>query len=275
MLVGLMIIALIFVEFRFIITPGIDRWDEMRQKQNTVSDEVERVKLNIATLSSLQEKLSKNLDEINSASKPYFDEIQPDIMLNFMREIFLRNGLTLTVYVPTEILVSIIDVPDVALAEKLYQIKTLAEQYNSDVMEAEPADPDATPEPEPTVPPTPYDDIEFFSVAVTSVGTYEQLRTLFMDVAAQNRAIRINSLSIAPGEVPEMLNIGLTLEFYGVTKLDEDKYDPLSTWPRDSYDGGTDSPYPIVTPTPVPGTPNETTTTEAIEETTEQTTTEG
>jgi Tfp pilus assembly protein PilO len=242
MLIALVIVALVFIEFRFIISPGQEKLETLQEEQLKISAEVQQVDLNLAKLAVHQAKLDENLKAIALISKPYFDQIQSDVLLNFTREILIRNGFTILVYTPNPTVITKIMLPEGQIQERLYQLKMLAQEYNQT---EDPGNNENDDDADTEI----FDDLELFKVTVSAVGTYDQIKNLFSDIKSQNRAIRINDLTINVGNQPEQLNANFSLEFYGLEKLVDDPSDDLDKWPRDSFDGGTDNPFLIETGT--------------------------
>ncbi|MDW7656057.1 MAG: GspMb/PilO family protein [Bacillota bacterium] len=248
MLILLIIVALVFIEFRFVISPGLDRYEALQTRQRQVTAQVDQVMLNIAALENLQNKLDENLDEIKDLSKPYFDGIQTDVLLNYSRDILLQNEMTIVVYTPNPTQLTKITVPEDQLQETLYKLKELARNYKESDQEAdEPDQPNQPGSEEPLA-----DDLELFKLNLSVTGTYDQLRSLLTDIERERRAMRVNDMTISVGEQDEMLSMNFTLEFYGLDKLVPDRMDPLAVWPRPSFDGGSENPYPVnITPVEV------------------------
>ena len=241
MLILLIVIALVFIEFRFIIRPGLDRYETLLNRQNMVTDEVNLVMINIASLESRQKTLKSNLDEIKVLSKPYFEGIKIDNLLNYSRDIILQNEITIISYTPGPAQVTQITLPQVQLHESLYKLKELAQSYKGST-----GSPDQGGNPDSLT-----EDIELFELPISVTGTYEQLRNLLTDIERQNRTMRVNNLTIEVNEQYEMLSMSFTLEFYGLEKLVPDGTDPITKWPRAPFDGGTENPYPIKIAPPV------------------------
>lgn len=269
MLILLIIIAVVFLESRFVINPGLEKWNQLSEEKIDTSMQVDQVRIKIDTLEVLEKNLQDMIVKINQDAKPYFDGINPDIMLNYTRDMIMRNGLIIAILTPVDINIIPVEVPDAQLHDDLYRLKELAAQYNGtetdETIESDPAS-----APTPTPPMTPEDaadKIEQYKVVLSLTGYYEQLRTLLVDVAAQNRSIRVNDLSIQESLAPGMLDFNLTLEFYGLTKLEKDPTDTLNSWPRAPYDGGSNNPYPTTLPSANETDPTSGETTETSETT--------
>ena len=256
MLVILLIFAIVFIEYRFVVVPGFTRLDERKAEQAALSEQVSQIKINLATFDMLNEKLQENIDAINRQSKPFYDGLMPDFLLDLSRDLLLRNGLEVNEYTAQELTVVPIDVPDTVLQEMSYQLKLLAQQYR-DIKspDAQETSPDPVEQPGQEESNVSSDELELYKISISAVGTYEQIRNLLADIESQSRTIRVNDFIVNVDQLVGKLDLSMTLEFYGITWLFSDIGGQDADWPREQINGGNSNPYIEVTPTP-----NETTT---------------
>ena len=277
MLTFLIILGMIFVEYRFVIMPSITQYDELTLKADEVQAQVDTIKLTIATAKNLEKKRDENLVKIKELSVPYIDGVNPDSLLAYTHELVLKHELVLESYSPSAVIVNQMT-PEQAIAFNLtYDLKSLAEKYQQIGQ--------ATPTPTPTPSENadsgqntgnenaPKDFVEQYNIIIMAKGTYAQIYSFIQEIQSLNRSIIISNINIQPTTdsvtVPDaaspdvtapdvivpgqdtILGVELWLNFYGITKLipaDE----PINDWSRPAVTGKTDNPFYYPTPTPTP-----------------------
>ena len=290
MLTLLILIAMVFVEYRFVIVPGIARYDELVMKRDQVSMQVDAIKLNIATTKNLAAKRDANLAEIREVSKPFIDKVQPDTLLAFTHDLFLRHGFDIVSYDPGAVLAAQMTPEFTAAIELTYDLKVLAQQYQN------------LDQPEPTLAPgengneeqpggegePPADDengkdiVERYSVIIEADGSYAQVYDLLADIQSMNRSVFISNINMTPiapetvaepsvgpepgqvtptpsptplpdVEAPEARSADVQLVIwleFVGISKLEESSDDLSRWNRPGFTSQTDDPFYLPTPTP-------------------------
>ena len=241
MLAVLFIIAIVFVEFRLIITPGINRVSKLSADLVSLEAKVDEININLASIDALTEKRDNNLEEINVLSTPFINEIKPDVLLLFMHDLMRSNLFLPDGYSISGIQTSVLSEKTINVIDLTYQLSDLADQYQQ------------LQNPTDTIPDNQaqVDDstgsVEIFSVHVTAIGTYSQINTLVDQIQTYNRTMTITGLNIYYiGE--DQLQLDLTVQFIGIKKL-VPVTDDFTVWPRPDYDGGLEDPYGnIITP---------------------------
>ena len=93
MLVLLLIIAIVFIEFRFVISPMIKQYEDLRSERDAVQDEVQAIELNMAIAKQNETRRDENLDQIEQLSERFFAELKKDALLVRTHDIILEQGL--------------------------------------------------------------------------------------------------------------------------------------------------------------------------------------
>ena len=240
----LAIIALVFIEVRLLISPGLNKLTELNLQLNNLQGEYEMINFNLTIAENSRKTRDNNLEEIGNLSEPFLDGVTPDSLLVYTHEMLAKHGLTPYSYIPAEVEPEILQPEQVTVNELTYQLKELAQQYrmlNSDGSSGDGNSTDTNsgnsgnPESDSTV--------ENFSLQVVAAGTYEQMKSMMDDFTQLGKTLLISRLNISLGTGGEdQLNFEFTIDYYGIAKL-TDNTDPLNEWKRQAFQSGTQSPF--------------------------------
>ena len=263
MLVFLLLVGLVFVEYRFVITPGITKYEELRSTEADLATQIDVINVKIRIAEQNKEKRDDTLANIYVASQPFLDTLREDILLQYTYELMNRYS-----YVPTYYSISpiVVSAPNPALVE-IQQLKySLAETVNAyNSIRASSQGDDLVDEPIVNL-----SEIETAAFIVTATGSYDQLKNLLADIQGLNRTILVSDLSISINNetVQEELTLdpvtGLPVEnpiigedlypqenqliysfriaYYGLMKI-KPVQDEFNTWPRPDVDSGYVNPF--------------------------------
>ena len=267
LLVFLIVIALLFIEYRFVVVPGLARYDTLLNQNSELEGKVNEINVNLAAAKTNQEKIDVNLAQIEKLSNNYLPALKADQLTLFTHEMMQRNGFLPSSYVMTPIQLTTVTPTTVSITDLVYQIKTLSKQfyeYNNEI--TNPTNSATDPGTEPTdTEPVLNDQVEFFSISITATTTYDLILQLLDDLQSYQKTVLISSFSMIPTE-GNILTVNLTINYYGIVKL-EDRGSLNDTifdsWPRLPYVGHESDPFDY----PVPSDQ-----TEATSETTTETT---
>jgi len=252
MLAILFIIAIVFIEVRLIIAPGIVKVGKLTSEIASLEAQIDEININLASIDALTKTRDENLDKINQLSTPFLDGVESDVLLLYMHDLLQANLFSPDGYSISTVRTTVLSPKEIGMSSLTYRLSDLAEQYqqlknpDSEQPNGEPAEPEKSVD----------GSVEEFSIHVTAVGSYEQVIGLVSQIQGLERTITITSLNLYFMEV-DQLQIDMTVQFIGVQKL-EPKEDDMAIWTRPEYDGGTEDPYgstlePVVTePAPEP-----------------------
>lgn len=241
----LLLIGIAFVEYRFIVAPGIE---EYRDKSGEIADlqnQIDTINLNLAIAETLDKRLEENIEQIEEKSAPYIDGINPDILLHFMHNRVSENGLKPLSYNPSRLDVSQLNPAEANIYKINYQLKELVKKYEltKDVEVSETDDEERSAE-ESISGVSPL--VEYYNLQINAQGSYDQLKKFIDDLTGFKRTIIIPKISLIPSQSEvDMLSISMQVNFYAITKLKEQE-DQFNTWPRDPFTPVTDNPFNLI-----------------------------
>ena len=260
LLIFLLIIGLFFVEYRFVVVPGIEKFNTLSAQDEELAAQVDSINLKITIAERNKEKRDKLLAQIDESSKPFLNSLKSDVLLNYTYDLMNRNGFLPMYYSIYPIELTAPNPEAIIIQELSYELAKTAQNYNSVRAEAgsqEPAAPAAAN----------LSEIETAVYLVSATGSYEQLKQLLNDLHSQNRTIMVSSLDIEPLEggmdgelpvepaLPNQLGFNILIKYYGLEKIKPTE-DEFNTWPRSAYKSGTENPF---VPAPTELTTEETT----------------
>jgi Tfp pilus assembly protein PilO len=284
MLVLLLIVAVFFIELRFVINPMITQYDSLRSERDVVQDEVQMIELSMAIAKQNETKREESLEEIKKLSARYFGELQKDALLVRTHDLILEQGLNPTQYSLQPVQTAPLVPASYTTVELAYEFKSLAEAYR---LLTEPGDTVIVRDDQAADEGGIADPVEQYQISFTVRGTYEQLNNYLDALKNLQRSLMVASLSLLPdtsqpgdgsdpglnipGQEPEepeqFLSMQITLYYYGLTKLVPSE-DTFNQWYRDPFIPVAFSPFK---PQPVPVETIETVETTETEETTTET----
>lgn len=270
MLIMLIIIAVLFIEYRFVLVPGLAHYDSLIAKENVLRGQVDTIKLNLAIAKQNEKKRDDSIAEIEQLAKRYFDQLQMDALLVRTHDILLQTELTPEQYQIYEIQTVALTPQTYGSFDLSYEMKNLAELFWALSNPTQPA-------PGGTTNPSLNDQIEQYQIVFSATATYNQLKAFLDEINNLERSVIVTAIAISPGEtLPEptetgettvptepedptdrqMLNINITLQYFGLVKLIPAEED-FNRWYREPFAAEQNSPFYRPEPTPVPTEPTE------------------
>lgn len=276
LLVLLILIALTFIEFKFVITPGLNRYYSLVEQNNALDVKIDEIQMNLAAAPNNQKKIDANLVSIEDMSSNYLPAIKVDQLLVFTQELMQRNGFLPTSYIISPVQISMVTPSTINLTELVYQIKTLSNQFA--LFNEEIENPDAVvpvPDEIPAETETLTDDqLEHFAMSISATATYDQILQFLENLHSYQKSILISAFTMSP-MIGNTLAIEFTLNYYGIEKLVETTSlndTVFVDWTRAPYISHESDPFVYPISTDVSGeTTEETTKTGDSTESTEET----
>lgn len=295
MLVFLIIIAVIFIEYRFMIVPAIEDYDKLLIERQSAQSKIQEIDLNMAIAKQNEMKRDDSIQEIKKLAGRFFSELQMDALLVRTHDLILEQGLNPLQYQIQQIQASPLMPAEFNEMEMTYEMKNLAQTYWLITGASDPAEISNNP-----VSTASGDQIEQYQISFSARGTYTQLNDYLEAVSKLQRSIVVSSLTIIPdttviptptpavtepeepGVTPaptptpiveptpeeadtQLLSMQITLYYYGLVKLIPTE-DTFNQWYREpftpvEYSPFKDLPVPVETlPTDPDAVPAETTT---------------
>ena len=295
MLIFLIIIAVIFIEYRFVIVPSIEEYDRLVSERQDAQLEIQTIDLNMAIAKQNEKKRDDSIQEIKNLADRFFAELKMDALLVRTHDMILEQGLNPLQYQIQQIQVSPLVPDEYSEMEMSYELKNLAQTYW--LITGEKAPEEGTGNPGSTVS---GDQVEQYQISFSARGTYTQLKAFLDAIRKLQRSIVVSSLTLIPdttvippepditepditepGATPtptptpiieltpeeadtQLLSIQITLYYYGLVKLIPAE-DTFNQWYREPFTPVVYSPFePLPVPVEtVPTEPGETVPTES------------
>jgi hypothetical protein len=240
MLLILLIIALAFVEFRLILTPGMKNLTKLSAEKDELELQYQNINFNLTLAKTNEQKRDEYLASINTLAEPYLDGVTPDSLLVFTHEMLIKHGFSPFNYKPSARSTVFLQPEQAAVVQLNYRMKEIAEEYNN-----------LGKAPDPTDQPTETngnveginDMMELFSMQITANGTYEQIKALLDDFDSLGKTVMLTDISLNPVDTATgLLNANFTVNYFGITKLVSSD-DPLNEWTRETQPTATNDPF--------------------------------
>ena len=277
MLIFLIIVSVLFIEYRFVILPGIVRFDELTNKKMQTQDRVNTIKLNLAIAKKNEMQRDDNVDAIKELANHYFSELQIDAILVRTHDLVLENGFDPSQYQLSAITAASLETHIYDSYDMSYALKELAQTYQSLRKPKTNDDIEITEEPG-----VANAQVEQYQIAFSAMGTYNQVKSFLDSITSIQRSVVVSSISlipdltlpdtlpspdpgtvIEPTPTPEvtkpeeqLLSVNMTLYYYGLAKLIPEA-DEFNKWYRDPFVPVTYTPFKQP-PSPTPIIPVET-----------------
>ena len=271
MVILLLVVAVVFLEFRFVIAPGIEKNEQLNAEREAVENEVNTINLNMAMAKQNEDKLNEDLDQIRLLSKRYFGELAIDALLARTHDMVVEQDLIPTNYQWQQIQLTPLNTASYSETLLSYELKELAQTYGlltgqiEMLPETEEEQQDVTEE-EGSTP------VEQYQITYTLRGSYRQMLNYLDALHDLQRSLVVSSLMLVPedivfednetgdiGQAPEevqILSMQITLNYYGIAKLTPTT-DEFNQWYREPFESVEFSPFKEL-PIPVITTPTET-----------------
>lgn len=246
MLTFLIIIALVFIEFQLIITPGLASLGEITTKQADMQFQIDTINNNLLVAKAMEKTRDENLTEIDALSAPYFNGISPDSLLVFTHEMMIKHGFSPFSYSPSPISAVFLQPEQVAVTEINYRIKEIAREYQQ--LQTDPStgstepgttEPSSTDSAEPT---GINDAMELYSLQINATGTYAQIRALLDDFDSLGKTVIISNISMSAQGATGLLDLQFYVDYYGIEKLVPTD-DPINNWTRETQPAIENDPF--------------------------------
>lgn len=244
LLILLLIIGLSFMEYRFVLTPGLARFTELTAKEAALDNEINTINFDLTVAKTMQKTLDENLLKIGTLSKPFLSSVSPDALLVFTHQMLTKHGFIVSNYSPSPVISSILLPETAEISNLTYRIKQIAQEYQAAEQGVPmPTEPTSTEEP-PAEAEKPADTVvELYTLMVNASGTYDQIKAMMDDFKSLDRKILIKNINMSPSQsVAGILDIEFWIEYYGIEKL-EPADDPLNEWSRETLPASTEDPY--------------------------------
>jgi Tfp pilus assembly protein PilO len=258
LLTFLLVIGLVFVEFRFLLTPAINNMVTLSEEYSDLQFEYQTINNNLTLAKAMEKTRDENLIKIKELSQPFLDGVAPDALLVFTHEMMLKHGFTLDSYSPSPLSSQLLQPEQAEISALTYRIKEIAVEYRnlSQPVSEEPAEQGGQDQPEST-----NDVVELYQLNIFALGSYDQIKTMLDDFDSLAKWIIITNINMTPDQAdPTLLYIEFWINYYGIEKL-EPETESINDWLREPFPASTDNPFgPALSPAPEP-TPAETTAT--------------
>jgi len=259
LLIVLLVIALVFVEYKLLYVPGKARLDSLQTENEKVQAQVDEINRLIASIPSLTSRKNGTLQELDQITKPFYGSLKTDALLWNARDLIEKSGLALVSIGTTEPKSTAIQIQKSKTVELTYQLKKLSEDYANVSANYDKPSPTPTPAPSGTGAPNnskpQTNEVEAFSVVIKLSGTYDQLKQFISSVEALNKSINLSTLSIKSTPTSGVIEAMLNLDYYGIQKINKTE-DISNTWQQPPIGSGSGDPFyqivvsPTVTPKP-------------------------
>lgn len=240
LLIILLVIAIGFGEFYLLAKPGLARYQELVDEGESLDQQINQIQLQLQIAEQNRKKIEERMNEIEMTSDAFLGQLKPSVLLYATYDLMTRNGFAPSTYSISPLALTQPTPETVIENEVSYQMSQLVDQYRSlKQPAAEPGDEageEAPPAGSGTIAP-----IELIQYALAVTGPYDQVRQLIDDIYSQEKSILVSQINFSSVEDDEVL-ANFNLQYFGLTKMDEDNT-VYNTWPRDPFDGGTDSPF--------------------------------
>lgn len=264
MLVFLLLVGLFFVEYRFVVTPGIAKHENLQARDQQLQSEIDAIKLKLMVAEQNKKKRDETLIKISNASKPFLGPLKSDVLLYYTYDLMNRNGYLPMYYSIFPISVSTPNPEVIEIQSITYDLARAAQAFNTMRKEKGNEEPDQK---EPNL-----SEIETAEFIITAIGSYDQLKQLLNDIHSHGRTIVITGMDITlnvveepeepePEEAPaepieeepfpedllmaKQLLFSLQINYYGIEKI-KPVSDVFNTWSRPGFDATTDNPFKAI-----------------------------
>ncbi len=203
------------------------------------------VDLDLSSIGSFEKKKSEAVASIASKSEPFFSSLPTESIVLYLQDTALASGLSLGgLNISAESAVKVLP-PEPAVNKLTYPISVIAERY----LDLE--NPSPTSSVTPTAAPSPAagedigtpGSVADLSIQMSFTGTYAQFKDFLTRIAALDRTIIVNNLSIGNASAADATATGMTVtvqfDFYGIEKIVEQPDDDF-IWTRPVVTGKPD-----------------------------------
>lgn len=247
LLVLLLIFAVLFAEYHLVVTPGLEKHLELESRNEELKVQIDAINLDLKIAEQKREQRDETLQEISVYHERFLSELNPSILLYYTYDLMIRNDFSPSAYTISPVIDAIPFVEIVSEQDITYALAELVAEYNR-IQEASEEEDVAEPVTEDTDTAVNEEDtesniasLELSEFLVNGIGSYEQIKGLLDDIQQQDKSIVVSLFDMNASE-NDLIDFSLRIQYFGVKKFDTET-DEFSTWPRPSFDGGTESPF--------------------------------
>ncbi len=249
MLAVLLIIGMFFVEYRFVLTPGIARFVNLSEELSSLEFEYQTINYNLTLAKSFEENRDENLAAIEVLSEPFLDGVSKDALLVYTHNMMTKHGFTLDSYSPSPNDTELLQPEQVEIQELTYRIKEIAMAYRGLGSEDAESPADDVQQDEELN----RDVVELYSLQVNAAGSYDQIKTMIDDFKSLGKWIIVTSINMSPAQQEgNQLAVSFIVNYYGIEKLTQSESDALNDWIREVFPTSEVDPFYATAPTPTP-----------------------
>lgn len=247
LLVLLLIFAVLFAEYQLVVTPGMERYQELESRNDELAAQIDAINLDLLIAEQRKEQRDQTLQEISQYHERFLGELQPSVLLHYTYDLMTRNEFVPSAYTISPVIDAIPFVESVADQDISYALAELVAEYNRlrGVNGDEAADPAAEDRDQEAVSEDEAESdiasLELNEFLISGTGTYEQIKALLDDIKQQDKSIVVSLFDLYASE-NDTIDFSMRIQYFGVKKFDP-VTDQYSTWPRPGFDGGAESPF--------------------------------
>ncbi len=188
--------AVFFIEYRYVITPGIARYDSLTAEKQKVEGPGKYHSVKPGNRQTEREERDENLDHDQDISKTLFWRMQMDALLVRPMISFSRKALARSIPIQ-QILASSLAPQTASEFDMTYQLKSLANTYQilTGKEQVKPADPAAPPA-------VAGDQVEQYQIGINARGSYNQIKSFLDAINNMQRSVVISTLVMVPDLTP-------------------------------------------------------------------------
>jgi len=259
LLIILLVFALLFIEYKLIVIPGLTRYEELVKKDQEVQAKVDETNILINSIPKVKANKESVLADISAKSQPFYGQLNSDALLRNTYDLLIKSGLIPEAFDSSSVETKLVSVPQSKILELSYKLKKLVNDYSNaaksiDSDSQKPA-PTPTPIPNSGNPPNKAEsNVESYSITIKASGTYDQLKGFISSIEKLNKTVFVSTLVLGSTGKQDVISTSLKVTFYGVEKI-EQMTDQTNIWHTPDYTAGTGNPFSqiiSVSPTPIP-----------------------
>jgi len=276
LLIFLLLVGLFFVEYRFVVTPGISKYESLQTQDQELQAQIDDINLKLLIAEQNKKKRDEALNAIEETSKVFLNPLKSDVLLYYTYDLMNRNGFLPDTYSIYPIAVKV-PVPEMIEVKSItYDLARAAQEYNT--IRHEKGNEEPTQE-EPIL-----SEVEYAEFLIHATGNYEQVKELLNDIHSHRRTIVISGMdllinTVVVPEEPEpeepteptepvdeippedvlqvnQLAVSIRINYFGIEKITPTQ-DEFNSWSRPGFDAGIDNPFKEILPEPEPEEPTE------------------
>lgn len=240
LLVFLLLIGLSFVEYRFIVAPGFDKYWQLTERNEQLDAEISSIQLDLQSSVKAKDERDDFVRQIQDVQSRFLGPLQSSRLFYYSYDLMTRNQFLPGSYSITPVTLNLPN-PDKIILEKInYKLSDMVEQYEQ-IRKVEELQTDSQENSDADTESQILSELELLEMLITGTGQYEQIKTLLSDIKAQNKTFVVSYLNLTPVNA-DMIGFEIRLQYYGVKKFEQTE-DNFNTWIRPPFDGGIENPF--------------------------------